>query len=153
MTTPKPSDERVDPGLRKLIWILVLGALAPALDTTIVNVALPTLGQALHASVVTTQGTITGYLLAMGMAMPVTRWLSERFGAKRVWLFSLILFLAGSALGGAAWDMPSLIVFRIVQGFAAGLIMPILTTMLVQAAGPKRLGAAITIAIMPGIVV
>jgi len=153
MTTPKPAEERVDPGLRKLIWILVLGALAPALDTTIVNVALPTLGQSLHSSVATSQWTITGYLLAMGMAMPVTRWVSERFGAKRVWLFALILFLAGSALGGAAWDMPSLIVFRVVQGFAAGLIMPILTTMLVQAAGPRRLGAAMTIAMMPVIVV
>ena len=80
------SEDRVDPGLRKLIWVLVLGLLAPALDTTIVNVALATIGTAMHASVTTTQWTITGYLLAMGMAMPVSAWAAARFGGKSVWL-------------------------------------------------------------------
>jgi MFS family permease len=71
-----------------------------ALDTTIVNVALDTLGRALHAPITTGQWAITGYLLAMGMAMPATGWLAERFGSKRMWLFSLTLFLVGSALSG-----------------------------------------------------
>ncbi len=101
MSTATAADQRIDPALRKLIWILILGALAPALDTTIVNVALATLGRALHTSIATSQWTVTGYLLAMGMAMPVTGWLSERFGGKRMWLLSLTLFLAGSALSGA----------------------------------------------------
>src|SRR6266545_1241570 len=149
MSTATAADERIDPALRKLIWILILGALAPALDTTIVNVALATLGRALHTSIATSQWTITGYLLAMGMAMPVTGWLSERFGGKRMWLLSLTLFLAGSALSGAAWTVGSLIVFRVVQGAAAGLMMPIVTTLLVQAAGPKRLGGMMAIAKHP----
>ena len=122
MSTATTTDQRIDPTLRKLIWILVLGALAPALDTTIVNVALDTLGQALHAPITTGQWAITGYLLAMGMAMPVTGWLAERFGSKRMWLFSLTLFLVGSALSGAAWNASSLIVFRVLQGVGAGLI-------------------------------
>jgi MFS family permease len=58
----------------------------------------------------------------------VTRWVSERFGSKQVWLFSLALFLAASALSGAAWNMSSLIVFRLIQGIAAGFMIPILTT-------------------------
>ena len=153
MGTATTADQRIDPALRRLIWILVLGALAPALDTTIVNVALDTLGRALHSSIATSQWTITGYLLAMGMAMPVTGWLAERFGGKRMWLCSLTLFLAGSALSGAAWNAPSLIVFRVIQGAGAGLMMPIVTTLLVQAAGPKRLGGMMAIAMLPVVVV
>jgi EmrB/QacA subfamily drug resistance transporter len=153
MSTATTTDQRIDPALRKLIWILVLGALAPALDTTIVNVALDTLGRALHAPITTGQWAITGYLLAMGMAMPATGWLAERFGSKRMWLFSLTLFLVGSALSGAAWNASSLIVFRVVQGAGAGLMMPTVTTLLVQAAGPRRLGGMMAIAMLPVVVV
>ena len=153
MTTDVAPDQPIDPALRRLIWVLVLGALAPALDTTIVNVALAALGRALHAPVATTQWVITGYLLAMGTAMPVTRWASERLGSKRMWLGCLGLSLASSALAGAAWDITSLIVFRLVQGAVAGLMIPLLTTLLVQAAGPKRLGRMMSIAMLPVVVV
>jgi MFS family permease len=122
------ADQPLDPALRRLIWILVLGVLAPGLDSTIVNVALATLGRDLHSSVATSQWTVTGYLLAAAIAMPVTGWATERFGGKRMWLFSLAVFLAGSVLSGAAWNIDSLIVFRVLQGVGAGLMLPIVTT-------------------------
>ncbi|MGC1184486.1 MAG: MDR family MFS transporter [Candidatus Dormiibacterota bacterium] len=144
---------KVDPALRRLGWVLVLGGIAPALDTTIVNVALQTLGRAMHASVTTTQWTLTGYLLAMGIAMPVSTWATRQFGGKRLWLFSLALFVASSALSGAAWNMTSLICFRVLQGVAAGLLMPLIITLLVQAAGPQRLGRLMAIVSLPIVVV
>ena len=101
MVTSTPSDSRLDPALRRLIWILVLGGIAPILDTTIVNVALATLGRDLHASGAVTQWTMTGYLLAMAIAMPVTGWATQRLGAKRLWILSLVLFVVGSALSGS----------------------------------------------------
>ena len=153
MATSTPPDDRLDPALHRLIWILVLGGIAPILDTTIVNVALATLGRDLHASVAVTQWTITGYLLAMAIAMPVTGWATQRLGAKRLWILSLVLFVVGSALSGAAWNMDSLIVFRVVQGAAAGIMMPLLVTILVQAAGPGRLGRMMAIASLPAVVV
>jgi MFS family permease len=153
MTTDAAPAERIDPALRHLTWILVLGALAPALDTTIVNVGLAAVGRGLHAPVAITQWTITGYLLSMAMAMPVTRWATERFGAKRLWLISLAAFVVGSAASGAAWNIGSLIVFRVFQGAAAGLMLPILTTLLVNAAGPQRLGRLMAVASLPMVVV
>ena len=146
-------EEPLEPGLKRLTWVLVLGALAPALDATIVNVALSAIGTGLRASVSTTQWTITGYLLAAGMAMPVTGCAAQRFGAKRLWLFSLGLFMLGSVLSGASWDSTSLIVFRLIQGVAAGLMLPVVTTLLVQAAGPKRLGRLMGMATLPLVVV
>jgi EmrB/QacA subfamily drug resistance transporter len=153
MTHPDAPDEQITPALRRLTWILVLGSLAPALDTTIVNVALASLGRGLHTSVGTSQWTITGYLLAVAMAMPVTGWAVSRFGAKRMWLSSMPLFLAGSVAAGAAWNIGSLIAFRVIQGIGAGLMLPIVTTLLVQAAGPKRLGRLMAVASLPMVVV
>jgi EmrB/QacA subfamily drug resistance transporter len=153
VTSTAPAGQAIDPATRKLIWVIVVGALAPALDTTIVNVALASMGRSLHVSVATSQWTLTGYLLAMAMAMPLAQWVSERFGSKRVWLCCLGVFLIGSALAGAAWSMAILIVFRLVQGAAAGVMWPLLTTMLTRAAGRDRLGRAAAITTMIVVVV
>jgi len=119
--------------------VIVLGLVAPLLDTTIVNVAIPTLRQDLGATVSTIQWVSTGYLLAMAVAIPVTGWASQRFGARQVWLAALWLFLIGSVLSGLAWNTGSLIGFRALQGVAAGLLIPVMQTLLIgggTAAGP-----------------
>src|SRR5215217_1762978 len=137
--------ERLDPAVLKLAGILILGVLAPLLDSTIVNVAIGTLGQQLHAPVVTVQWVSTGYLLAVAMAIPITGWAVDRFGAKKMWLGSLSLFLAGSILCGLAWNIGSLIVFRGMQGMGGGLMLPILQTLLMRAAGGRQLGRLMAI--------
>jgi len=85
-----------------LAVVVVLGSVMTILDATIVNVALPTLGQDLHTSIATIQWVPTIYLLAFASVIPLTGWVSGRFGAKRVWLASLGLFMAGSLLAGEA---------------------------------------------------
>jgi MFS family permease len=73
--------------------VVVLGTIMTVLDLTVVNVAIPTLGRAFDASIATIQWVVTGYMLAFASVIPLTGWASERFGAKRVWLGSLLLFL------------------------------------------------------------
>jgi EmrB/QacA subfamily drug resistance transporter len=119
------------------------------LDATIVNVAIPTLGAGFHASVSTIQWVLTGYLLALASTIPLTGWASERFGAKRVWIAALVLFMAGSALAGAAWSIEALIVFRVLQGIGAGLLLPVGQTILAQAAGPQRIGRVMSVVGVP----
>src|SRR5690606_31023297 len=96
------SREGLDPGFVRLSLVMLTGALAVVFDTTIVNIALETLGQQLHVPVSTVQWVTTGYVLALGMAVPTTNWLTSRFGGKKVWLFALTLFLAGSVGAGLA---------------------------------------------------
>ena len=93
-------NERRETSLLVLALVLVLGLVAPLLDSTIVNVAIPTLRHDLGASVATIQWVSTAYLLAMALAIPVTGWASQRYGARRVWLVALALFLAA----WLAWD-------------------------------------------------
>jgi EmrB/QacA subfamily drug resistance transporter len=151
VTTTERAD-RLDPALLKLALILVVGAMAPLLDSTIVNVAINALGRDLHTSLAAVQWVITGYLLALAMAIPVTGWLVGRFGAKRMWMISLVVFLAGSMLCGAAWNTGSLIAFRVLQGAGGGLMLPIMQTLLLRAAGGRRLGRLMGTITIPALV-
>ncbi|MEU6146079.1 DHA2 family efflux MFS transporter permease subunit [Streptomyces sp. NPDC047081] len=144
--------ERLDPAVLKLAGILVLGALAPLLDSTIVSIAIHTLGHDLGASTATVQWVSTAYLLALAMVVPVSGWAAERFGARRVWLGALTLFLAGSLLCALARDIESLIAFRVVQGVGGGLMLPVLQTLVIRAAGRERLGRLMGVVSIPAVV-
>jgi EmrB/QacA subfamily drug resistance transporter len=129
--------------------VVVLGTIMTVLDLTVVNVAIPTLGRDFQTSISTIQWVLTGYMLAFASVIPLTGWASERFGAKRVWLVSLLLFLLGSTLSGAAWSIGSLIGFRVLQGLGAGMILPVGQTILAQAAGPQRMGRVMSLIGVP----
>jgi len=129
--------------------VVVAGTIMAVLDATIVNVAIPTLGRDLEASISTIQWVMTGYLLAFASVIPLTGWATGRFGAKQVWVASLLVFMAGSALAGTAWSIDSLILFRVIQGLGAGLIMPVGQTILAQAAGPQRMGRVMSVIGVP----
>ncbi len=137
--------EKLDGKIIAIASVVVIGAIMSILDTTIVNVALATLGRDLHASLATIQWVSTGYLVALAMVIPMTGWASERFGARRLWMIVLTLFVAGSVLSGLAWSAGSLIAFRFLQGLGGGMIMPAGMTILAQAAGPQRIGRVMSV--------
>jgi EmrB/QacA subfamily drug resistance transporter len=129
--------------------VVVIGSIMSILDTTIVNVALATLSRELHASISEIQWVVTGYMLSLAAVIPVTGWAAKRFGAKQVYIVSLVLFTAGSALCGLATDTTQLIVFRVLQGVGGGMILPLGQLMLAEAAGPKRMGRVMSVVAVP----
>jgi EmrB/QacA subfamily drug resistance transporter len=147
------SSDKLDPALVRLVMILIVGLIPSLLDTTIVNVAIASVGRDLHATVSQIQWVITGYLLSFGMVIPLSGWALSRFGGRTVWIASLTVFLVGSMASGAAWNVPSLIGFRILQGAGGGLMLPLLTTLIMQAAGPNRLGRLMATVSVPVAVV
>ena len=120
--------------------VVLLGAVMSILDTTVVNVAIDHLALAFHSSLTTIQWVITGYTLALAAVIPVTGWAADRFGTKRIYLWSLVLFTLGSVLSGLAWSAGSLIAFRVLQGIGGGMIMPAVMTIMTKKAGPHRMG-------------
>jgi EmrB/QacA subfamily drug resistance transporter len=130
----------LDRALLGIATVVVLGTIMSILDTTIVNIAINHLSQDFDAPLPTIQWVATGYLLALATVIPLTGWAADRFGTKRLYMTSLTLFLAGSALSGMAWSAHSLIAFRVLQGLGGGMIMPAGMTILTQAAGPQRVG-------------
>lgn len=139
----------LDSRLVALGTVVVLGTLLSSLGTTIVNVATRTLGREFDAPITTVQWVLTGYLLAYASTIPVAGWAAERFGAKRVWMGALLLFMACAALSGTAWSVGALIVFQTIQGIGAGLVVPVGQTILTRAAGPLRMGRVMGMIAVP----
>jgi EmrB/QacA subfamily drug resistance transporter len=139
--------------IERHVWLIsavvIVGSMMSILDTTIVNVALATLGHELHSTISEIQWVVTGYMLALAAVIPVTGWAARRYGAKRVYLVSLVLFTAGSALCGAATSTTELVIFRVLQGAGGGMLLPIGQLMMAEAAGPQRMGRVMSIVAVP----
>ncbi|MFD0331901.1 DHA2 family efflux MFS transporter permease subunit [Streptacidiphilus monticola] len=129
--------------------MVVLGSLMSVVDTTVVTTALPSLARQFHAPLAQLQFVSSGYTLALATVIPVTAWGIARFGAKRLYLTALVVFALGSALAGLAWDLPSLVAFRVVQGLGGGLLMPVGMTLVIRAAGGERTGRAMSLMGIP----
>jgi EmrB/QacA subfamily drug resistance transporter len=138
-----------DPLIRRLAAVVIIGSFMSVLDTTIVNVAIETLSRDFGSPISTIQWVTTGYLLALALVIPMSGWVVERFGSRRMFVVSLVLFTLGSALCGLAWSTPSLIAFRFLQGLGGGMLMPIGQTVLARAAGPQRMGRMMSVIGVP----
>src|SRR5436305_8299613 len=100
VTAAKPAPLKIERHVWVISGVVILGMIMSILDTTIVNVALDTLSRDLNAPISQVQWVVTGYLLALAAVIPITGWAARRYGAKRVYLTSLVLFTAGSAACG-----------------------------------------------------
>ena len=145
----KPVQEKLDPVVLRTAVALVVGALAPLFDSTMVNVAIHTIEDEMKVTISVVQWITTGYVLAMGLAVPVSGWATKRFGGKRSYIFSLAIFLVGSMCTMLSWNIGSMIAFRVIQGIGAGLLMPTLQTELVQVSGGRNLGRIMAIVSIP----
>jgi len=148
MSSPAATD-RIEPYVWRIVGVVILGMIMSILDTTIVNVALHTLRSDLHATISQIQWVASGYLLSLAAVIPITGWAARRFGAKRVYMTSLVLFTAGSALCALASSATMLVAFRVLQGIGGGMIMPLAQLIMAQVAGPKRMGRVMGVVSMP----
>ncbi|HEX3615587.1 MAG TPA: DHA2 family efflux MFS transporter permease subunit [Solirubrobacteraceae bacterium] len=148
-TATETADNHLNPYVWRIAPVIVLGTIMSILDTTIVNVALDTLGRELHATLSSIQWVVTGYMLALAAVIPISGWASRKLGAKNVWLFSVLMFTLGSALCGLATSPAELIAFRVLQGIGGGMIMPVGQLMMATAAGPKNMGKVTAITGVP----
>jgi EmrB/QacA subfamily drug resistance transporter len=142
----------LDPKVWRVAGVVLLAPIMTNLDATIVNVALSTIRADLHASIETVQWTVSGYLLALALMLPMNGWLVDRLGARRVYLACVSAFTLASLLCGAARTMEQLIVFRVLQGIAGGLLTPMTQLMLARVAG-KQLARVMGYTSIPVLVV
>ena len=115
------------------------------------NVAIHTIAADMKAAISTVQWVTTGYVLAMGLTVPISGWATKRFGCKRSYIFSMAIFLIGSVCSMLSWNIGSLIAFRVIQGSGAGLLMPVLQTELVLVTGGRNLGRVMSIISIPSL--
>ena len=127
--------------------VLVSALFLDILDTTIVNVALPTLGRTFGAA--STEWVVIGYTLSLAVFIPASGWLSDKVGTKRIFLFAFAMFIGSSALCGAAQSIGQLITFRVLQGVGGGMLTPVGLAMLFRAFPPAERARASTAMMIP----
>jgi len=141
MGSASPTAGRSGGWLLPLI-VLIAGMFMSVLDTSIVNVAIPHMQNSLAASADDIKWVVTGYALALGVVVPLTGWFSDRFGMTRMYLISLLGFTVASVLCGMAWDLTSMIGFRILQAIPGGVLPVISMTMLYRIVPREKIGTA-----------
>ncbi len=124
---------------------VMLGLIMAIIDSTIVNVALNTIGGNLGASVDEVSWVATGYILANVIVMPLNGWLTAYFGRKNFYAASLAIFTVASLLCGTAHDIWTLVIYRVIQGFGGGALQPTAQAIMFETYPPEKRGAAMAI--------
>ncbi|HWQ43401.1 MAG TPA: DHA2 family efflux MFS transporter permease subunit [Desulfosporosinus sp.] len=127
MTEQQDIQERADDGVNKwaALFVVVIGTFMVMLDSSIVNIALPKMMNVFGSDLEAAKWILTGYTLAMGAVIPITGFLSDTFGIKKLFIVALSIFTLGSFLCGLAWSNTAMVVFRIIQAVGGGAIMPV----------------------------
>lgn len=123
--------------------VVIFGLFMTILDGTIVNIAIPRLQNVFGVTLTSVQWVLTAYTLVQGVATPLTAYLSQRLGAKRLYLLALAGFTIGSVLCGLSFNLPMLIFFRIVQAATGAFLSPLAITLLWTEFPPEERGTAL----------
>ncbi len=127
-------------------WIVMIvtmiGFVMTELDESIVNVAIPKIMADFGVTLSSIEWVTTVYMLANAIFMPMTGWLREKTGYKNMYVLSLVFFTIGSVLCGIAWNLPTLIIARVIQAVASGIIMPTVMAMMTEIFPPEERGTA-----------
>ncbi len=129
--------------------IYVCGLFMDIMDSTIVNVALPTLVKVFHTTNNTIEWVVIGYLLSLAIWVPASGWVGDRFGTKKTFIFAITMFTLGSALCGVSWNAGSLIAFRLLQGVGGGMMSPVGSAMLYRVFPPRERAKASAFIMVP----
>lgn len=135
-----------------LPWIAAMAFFMQALDATILNTALPAIAQSLNRSPLAMQSAIISYTLTVAMLIPVSGWLADRFGTRKIFMTAVSLFTLGSLACALSSSLGELVVFRIIQGIGGAMMMPVARLALLRAYPRSELLPVLNFVTMPGLV-
>ena len=136
---------------RKLVFAMMLSSILPLLDSSIVNVILSSISNDINASYAYIQWAVTVYMLACSTGILLSPYIHENFGLKKAWICSIFVFLVGSVLVGFSYNLMSLILFRCLQGFGAGILIPITQSTIATYFGKERLKPVMALIAIPSV--
>ncbi len=148
-TTGHQHPDRLDARLLQIGSVCLLVSVMAGLDATIVTVAQRTFVVEFQSTQAVVGWTMVGYVLGLATSTPMTGWAADRFGAKRLFMASVLAFTLGSLLCAIAPNILLLIVFRVVQGIGGGPLMPLTLTIMTREAGPNRFGRVMALGAIP----
>ncbi|WP_369463834.1 multidrug transporter subunit MdtD [Citrobacter braakii] len=144
--------EKKSRSMAGLPWIAAMAFFMQALDATILNTALPAIAHSLNRSPLAMQSAIISYTLTVAMLIPVSGWLADRFGTRRVFMIAVSLFTLGSLACALSSSLSELVIFRVIQGIGGAMMMPVARLALLRAYPRSELLPVLNFVTMPGLV-
>lgn len=132
-----------------LPWIAAMAFFMQALDATILNTALPAIAQSLNRSPLAMQSAIISYTLTVAMLIPVSGWLADRFGTRKIFMLAVTLFTLGSLACALSTSLTELVIFRVLQGVGGAMMMPVARLALLRAYPRSELLPVLNFVTMP----
>src|SRR3954465_4795443 len=141
-----------DSGKRLLPWLVAMAFFMEALDTTILNTATPAIAQALRVAPLSMKAVLSSYTLSLAVFIPISGWMADRFGKRRVFASAIGLFTLGSFLCGISSNIHALVACRILQGCGGAMMVPVGRLTLVRTFSKSELIRTMTFVAIPGLV-
>lgn len=135
---------------RIIPWVVSLALFMELVGATSLTVAIPAISQSIHADVISLKQSLTSYLISLAIFIPISGWLSEKYGAKRIFIFAVISFSLSSLLCGFSTNLSSLVIFRMLQGVGGALTLPVARLIIYTAFPKTSLVKATNVALIPG---
>jgi EmrB/QacA subfamily drug resistance transporter len=137
---------------RLLPWLVAVGFFMESLDTTILNTAVPAIAQALKVQPLNMKAVLASYTLSLAVFIPISGWMANRFGTRRVFASAIGIFTLGSFLCGISSNIHWLVAFRVLQGCGGAMMLPVGRLTLVRAFAKSELIAAMSFVAIPGLI-
>jgi EmrB/QacA subfamily drug resistance transporter len=142
----------VDSLKRLLPWLVAVAFFMESLDTTILNTAVPTIAGALKIAPLSMKAALTSYTISLAVFIPISGWIADRYGTRRVFFTAIGIFTLGSLMCGISVNMPMLVGARILQGCGGALMMPVGRITMVRAFPRDELVRAMSFVAVPGLI-
>ena len=154
MPPPKTTTADLDPSTvkRYLPWVVATALFMEQLDSTIVNTAIPSMAVSLGVTPLSLKAVVTSYILSLAVGIPVSGWIADRYGTRRVFASAVALFTAASILCGMAISVPMLVAARILQGLGAAMMTPVGRLAIIRAFPKGELLVAMNFVIIPALI-
>ncbi|HSI61412.1 MAG TPA: MFS transporter, partial [Ideonella sp.] len=137
---------------RYLPWVVATALFMEQLDSTIVNTAIPAMAASLQVTPLSLKAVVTSYILSLAVGIPVSGWMADRFGTRRVFMAAVAVFTLSSVLCGLALNAPMLVAARILQGLGAAMMTPVGRLAIVRTFSKGELLAAMNFVIIPALI-
>jgi EmrB/QacA subfamily drug resistance transporter len=135
-----------------LPWVVAVALFMEQLDTTIVNTAVPAMAESLQVAPLSLKAVVTSYILSLAVCIPVSGWMADRYGTRRVFSIAVGIFTFASILCGLAQNAPMLVVARVLQGVGAAMMMPVGRLAIVRTFPKAELLRAMNFVIIPALI-
>jgi EmrB/QacA subfamily drug resistance transporter len=152
LQNPPPTPALSAASQRLLPWLIAVAFFMESLDTTILNTGVPTIAAALHVAPLSMKAVLASYTLSLAVFIPISGWMADRFGTRRVFASAIGIFTLGSFLCGISTNIHMLVAFRILQGVGGAMMVPVGRLTMVRAFPKSQLIRAMSFVAIPGLI-